>query len=513
MKQLSFFVRVYLPSVAIALFTLSCSKPQSATDASPNIVYILADDLGYGDISAFNPEGKIKTPNIDRLAAGGMRFTDAHSPSSVCTPTRYALMTGRYPWRSRLPQGVLRGYSRSLIEEDRLTVARLLQQEGYETGMVGKWHLGVDWPLKSEYDSLATQPLYGITDEMNPEHIDFTRTPTNGPTTRGFDYSFFLPASLDMPPYCYLENDKLTDLPTAYTEGNSLESGYTGPFWRAGAMAPSFDFFGVLPTFVNKANDFLKRQSAEKPFFLYLALAAPHTPWMPTEEYRGKSEVGEYGDFVQMVDAEVGRVLNTLDSLGMAENTIVVFTSDNGPFWRPDFSERFGHRAAGALRGMKGDAYEGGHRVPFIVRWPGKVAANSVSAATTTLANLMATCADILGITTGDATIEDSYSILPVLLGKAETVPDQPAVVHSASNGFQAIRQGKWKLIEGLGSGGFTEPKVIKPVEGQAPGQLYNLEADLGETTDVYQQNPEKVKELTELLKKIRESKTKITTE
>ncbi len=509
---LSFFflVKTHLPILVIGLLTISCTKPQSSSDARPNIVYILADDLGYGDISSFNPEGKIKTPNIDRLAAGGMRFTDAHSPSSVCTPTRYALMTGRYPWRSRLPVGVLRGYSRSLIEEDRLTVAKLLKEEGYQTGMVGKWHLGVDWALKPGLDTLLNEPLYGITNDMNPEHIDFKKAPTNGPTTRGFDYTFFLPASLDMPPYCYLENDTLTDLPTAYTEGSSLESGYTGPFWRPGAMAPSFDFFGVLPTFINKANDFLKRQSAEKPFFLYLALAAPHTPWMPTEGYKGKSDVGEYGDFVQMVDAEVGRVLNTLDSLGMAENTIVVLTSDNGPFWRPDFSERFGHRAAGALRGMKGDAYEGGHRIPFIVRWPAKVAANTVSTATTTLANLMATCADILGLPFPENSVEDSYSILPVLEGKAKTVPNQPAVVHSASNGFFAIRQGDWKLIEGLGSGGFTEPKKIKPTEGGPTGQLYNLDADLAESRDVYTENPEKVKELTELLKKIREGKSQI---
>ncbi len=497
--------------LAICLFTLACTKPHSSTDQPPNIVYILADDLGYGDIAAFNPDGKIKTPNLDRLAAEGMRFTDAHSPSSVCTPTRYALMTGRYPWRSRLPQGVLRGYSRSLIEPARLTVAKLLKNEGYNTGMVGKWHLGVDWISKPAYASLENDPLYGIKNDMDPSHIDYSQAPKNGPTTRGFDYTFFLPASLDMPPYVYLENDRLTELPTAYTEGSSLNSGYTGPFWREGAMAPSFDFFGVLPTFVNKANDFLKKQTKEKPFFLYLALAAPHTPWMPTDDYRGQSAAGEYGDFVQMVDAEVGRVLRTLDSLGMAENTVVFFTSDNGPFWRPAFSERFGHRAAGALRGMKGDAYEGGHRVPFIVRWPGKVEANSVSGATTTLANLLATTADILNIPFPENSVEDSYSILPVLLGKAKTVPRQPAVVHSASNGYYAIRQGPWKLIEGLGSGGFTEPKVIKPTPGQPTGQLYNLESDLAETEDVYQKYPEKVKEMTELLNRIRQSKTRPT--
>jgi arylsulfatase A len=496
--------------VFVGLVVLSCTRPQSSTDRLPNIVYILADDLGYGDIAAFNPNGKIKTPNLDRLAAEGMRFTDAHSPSSVCTPTRYALMTGRYPWRSRLPVGVLRGYSRSLIEQDRLTVAKLLKNAGYQTAMIGKWHLGVDWASKPAYAQLESDPLYGIKNDMNPDHIDFTPPPKNGPTTLGFDYTFFLPASLDMPPYVYLENDRLTELPTAYTEGSSLNSGYTGPFWREGAKAPSFDFFGVLPTFVNKANDFLKKQSRDKPFFLYLPLAAPHTPWMPTENYRGKSGAGEYGDFVQMVDAEVGRVLRTLDSLGMAGNTVVFFASDNGPFWRSAFSERFGHQAAGELRGMKGDAYEGGHRVPFIVRWPGRVKANTVSNATTTLANLLATTADIAGVSFPENSVEDSYSILPVLDGKAKTVPGQPAVVHSASNGYYAIRQGPWKLIEGLGSGGFTEPKAIKPTPGEPTGQLFNLEKDLSETRDVFKENPEKVKELRDLLSRIRESKSRI---
>ncbi len=490
--------------------TLFFSMKQSPLASKPNIVYILADDLGYGDLSVYNSQGKIKTPNLDRLAAQGMRFTDAHSPSSVCTPTRYGLMTGRYPWRSRLPVGVLRGYSRSLIEQDRLTVPAMLKKAGYETGMVGKWHLGVNWVSLPEHKNQEKESLYGITNEMNPEHIDFSKAPTNGPTTLGFDYTFFLPASLDMPPYCYLENDRLTEKPTAYTPGNSLMSGYTGPFWREGKMAPSFDFFQVLPTFIQKATDFLRRQSSQKPFFLYLALAAPHTPWMPTETYRGKSAAGEYGDFVQMVDAEVGKVLHTLDSLGLAENTLVFFTSDNGPFWRPAFTEQFGHAAAGNLRGMKGDAYEGGHRVPFIVRWPGKVKPGSVSEASTTLTNLLATCAEVVNQPIPATQVEDSYSILPVLLGKAQTVPHQPAIVHSASNGYFAIRKGPWKLIAGLGSGGFTEPKVVKPVPGGPSSQLFNLANDPAETRDLYVLHPEKVRELTALLKTIQESKTQI---
>ncbi|WP_379847549.1 sulfatase family protein [Larkinella bovis] len=476
----------------------------------PNIVYILADDMGYGDVSANNPAGQIKTPFIDQLAAEGMRFTDAHSPSSVCTPTRYSLLTGRYPWRSRLPVGVLRGYSRTLIEPDRMTVASLLKSNGYQTAVVGKWHLGVDWQVTPGNESLLNNPSYGIKAEMNPDHIDFNKPPLAGPNTVGFDYSYILPASLDMPPYFYLENHQITEIPTAYTKGSKPDTGYTGAFWREGKMAPSFDFKGVLPTFITKAQAFLQKQTAKKPFFLYLPLAAPHTPWVPSDQYTGKSKVGEYGDFTEQVDAAVGQILETLKTNGLADNTIVIFASDNGPYWREDFIARFNHQSAGEFRGMKGDAFEGGHRIPFIVRWPGKVKAGSVSDATTTLANLLATCNDLVSKKAASLP-EDSYSILPVLLGKSKTVPGQPAVVHSSSIGYYAIRKGDWKLIEGLGSGGFTVPKQLKPEAGGPTGQLYNLASDIGETRNLYQQNPEKVRELTELLTRIKQSKTKLT--
>lgn len=484
-----------------------CLSMANQKQQAPNIVYILADDLGYGDVSVYNPTGQISTPSIDKLASQGMRFTDAHSPSSVCTPTRYSLLTGRYPWRSRLPVGVLRGYSRTLIEADRPTVASFLKSSGYQTGVVGKWHLGLDWEVQKGNEALLSTPDYGIKTEMDTAVIDFSRKPAQGPNTVGFDYSYILPASLDMPPYCYLENQQLTELPTAYTDGNKLQTGYTGPFWRAGKMAPSFDFYGVLPTFVSKATDFLKKQTSKKPFFLYLPLAAPHTPWVPSKNYKGKSKAGEYGDFVQQVDTAVGEVLRTLDQSGLADNTIVLFASDNGPYWRENFVKQFNHKAAGEFRGMKGDAFEGGHRIPFIVRWPDKVKAGSVSNATTTLANLTATCKEILGNKTPDA--DDSYSILPVLLGKAKQVPNQPAVVHSSSIGYFAIRKGDWKLIEGLGSGGFTEPRDVKPKPGEPIGQLYNLATDQLETTNLYQQHPETVKELTNLLNQIRQGKTR----
>lgn len=497
-----------LISFAVALS--GCKSGQESKTVSrdtPNIVYILADDLGYGDLSCYNPDGKIRTPNIDRLASAGMRFTDAHSPSSVCTPTRYALLTGQYPWRSRLPQGVLRGYGRTLIDSATHTVGSWLQERGYRTAVIGKWHLGLDWQLRPGHEHALEPGSYGVREngvvtDMDPDHIDFTRPPLNGPTTRGFDYSFILPASLDMDPYCYLENDTLTELPTAYTEGNDLNTGYTGAFWRAGKMAPSFVFEDVLPTFTEKAIAWLDKRD-DAPFFLYLPLAAPHTPWVPTDEYGGKSDAGLYGDFVQMVDAEVGRILDALDSKGLSENTVVVFASDNGPYWRPHFIEKFNHRAAGPLKGMKADIWEGGHRVPFIVRWPGRVTPGTTSSALTTLTNLMATCAEIVGGSPPPTAI-DSYSIVPVLQGATDNVPGQPAVIHHSSMGHFAIRQGDWKMIEKGGSGGFSPPATVVATPDSPEGQLYDLSKDIEESDNLIERFPDRAAAMQTLLDSIR---------
>ena len=479
----------------------------------PNIIYILTDDLGYGDVSIYNAEGKIKTPNIDRLAKQGMRFTDAHTTSGVCTPSRYSILTGVYPWRSRLPVGVLHGYSRTLIEKDQPTVATLLKSHAYTTGVVGKWHLGLDWvPNARSKDSVEKQisnnKLYGISSDMNPDQIDFSAPPINGPRTQGFDYSYILPASLDMPPYCYLENDALTEMPIGYTPGSKLESGYTGPFWRAGLMSPSFDFKEVLPHFTSKAISFIKNQSAAaNPFFLYFPMPAPHTPWLPTAGFIGRSNAGEYGDFVQMVDDAVGKLLQSIDSLGISENTMIVFTSDNGPYWRDNFVKQFSHHAAGQFRGMKGDAFEGGHRVPLIIRYPKKVKAGTVSNVTTSLANFMATCSDLVGENADKFKTGDSYSILPNLESKVTKSAEQQPIVVISSKGLFAIRKGPWKLITGLGSGGFTDPSVVKSKPGEAIGQLYNLEEDIHEDNNLYQQYPEKVKELSALLATIKKQK------
>lgn len=504
-------------SVLTCCLLSQCQRPPHtarATDATrpsrPNIIYILADDLGYGDLTCYNPEARIATPHLDRLAREGMRLTDAHSPSSVCTPTRYALLSGRYAWRSRLPQGVLRGYGRALLEPERLTVPELLQQQGYRTGVVGKWHLGLDWVLHPghEYALAPGQPGVtpaGVVTEMAPEHIDFRQPPRNGPRHHGFDYSFILPASLDMDPYCYLENDTLLHAPTAHTPGNDLNTGYTGAFWRAGRMAPDFDFYGVLPTFTERALDFVRESSQRpQPFFLYWPLAAPHTPWVPTVDYASASGAGTYGDFVQMVDAEVGRLLALLDSLQLSEETLLIFTSDNGPYWRPAHIEQYDHRAAGPWRGMKADIWEGGHRVPFLARWPGKIPAASHSDATTSLTHLLATCAELLGVTLPAGAGEDSYSILSVMQGRADTVAGQPAIIHHSGQGVFAIRQGPWKYIEGLGSGGFSVPVRRDPMANEPAYQLYNLEVDPQESLNLATSDSARAAQLAATLRRIR---------
>lgn len=489
------------------LVAFSCAPDRSVESKKlPNIIYILADDLGYGDVSAYNPNSKINTPNIDRLVSQGMRFTDAHSPSSVCTPTRYGILTGRYCWRSKLPRGVLQGYGQSLIEREETTVAELLKQKGYTTGVVGKWHLGLDWKIRDGFeDSLKIYGDRAILTNINSDWIDFNTPPANGPTTHGFDYSYILPASLDMEPYCYLENDTLTELPNEYTPGNDLDSDSwaTGAFWRAGRMAKSFNFYEVLPTFIDKARGFVDKHSSDDgPFFLYLPLAAPHTPWVPKDNYRGESGAGQYGDFVQMVDAEVGKFLSHLDERGISENTLLIFTSDNGPFWKPDFAERFDHKAAYIYRGMKADAWDGGHRIPFIVRWPGIVQANSQSDQLTTLTNLIATIAEITETKLNPGVGMDSRSVLSVIKGGAFS--NDIEVVHHSSRGMFAIRSGDWKYIDGLGSGGFSQPRFIEAEEGGPQGQLYNMDEDPSEKDNLYSDNPEMVQELTTKLRKIK---------
>jgi arylsulfatase A len=448
--------------ICAALLALALVSMPLAAQRPPNIVYVLADDLGWGDLGSYNPRSGVSTPNADRLARDGVRFTDMHSPSAVCTPTRYGILTGRYSWRSRLKEGVLWGYSPNLIEPGRMTVASMLRSRGYRTGAVGKWHLGLGDSEETDY----TQPL------------------RPGPVDHGFGYFFGIPATLDMAPYVYIENDQVVEQPTAHTEGRN---GPRGVFWRPGPIAPGFKIEEVLPTLTAKATAFIRERAdtSGRPFFLYFALTAPHTPWVPAKEFLGKSKAGDYGDFVAQVDEALGQVMRVLEETGLAGNTLLIFTSDNGAHWTPEDKTRFAHRANADWRGMKADIHEAGHRVPFLARWPGKIPAGSVTNELACLTDLLATVAEIVGVPLPVNAAEDSYSLLPALLGKRPE-PIREAVVHHSYDGMFSIRQGEWKLILGPGSGGFSAPRRIEMQPGVVEGHLYHLGRDPHEENDLY---------------------------
>ena len=483
--QLQNIMKTIFSSIAL----LAVIATSLAGQDKPNIIYILCDDLGIGDIGIENPEGKIPTPNIDRLGLEGMIFTDAHTNSSVCTPTRYGILTGRYAWRSRLKKGVLNGYSQHLIEDGRMTVPSFLKEQGYHTAGIGKWHLGWDWKLKSD----------------KPDDVDYTQPVKNGPTTKGFDYFFGHCGSLDMAPYVWVENDMPTEVPDRTTEANRKEVG--NGWWRKGPTAPDFDHKKVMEEFTTRSIAYIKeRAKTGQPFFLYLPYSSPHTPVLPTEEYVGKSGLeSAYADFVFMNDAHIGKIMAAVEEAGIAENTLVIFTSDNGCSPEANFKEleAQGHDPSAQYRGHKADIFEGGHRVPFVVRWPAKIKAGSTCADVTCVTDLLATCADILGATLPADAGEDSVSMLPNLLGTAKGAVRE-ATVHHSINGTFAIRQGKWKLIDAPHSGGWSAPRPSdKKAWQDLPAlQLYDLDADPGETNNLQAEHPEVVQRLKALLEK-----------
>lgn len=458
------------------LSSMLVSPRLSAAPEKPNIVYVLADDLGWGDLGCYNRESAVPTPNVDRLASQGVRFTDMHSPSAVCTPTRYGILTGRYCWRSRLKRGVLGGYSPNLIEPGRLTVPSLLKSQGYYTAGVGKWHLGLG----------------------HDEKTDFAKPLRPGPLDHGFDYYYGIPASLDMDPYVYFENDRVEQAPTGSTPGQNSPRGV---FWRPGAAAPGFQVENTLPKLTAKALGILQERARapRQPFFFYFALTAPHTPWVPLDKFRGRSRAGLYGDFVAQVDDVVGQVARLLDDTGMSRNTLLVFTSDNGAHWTPEDKAQFAHRANANWRGMKADIWDAGHRIPFMARWPGRIAPKSVSDELGCLVDLAATVADITGVTLPDDAAEDSFSLMPALHGRSGL---RDAVVHHSMDGMFSIRQGPWKLSLGRGSGGFSKPVRIEVRPGDPEGELYDIAADPAESHDLYSSRPDVVGRLSALLQR-----------
>ncbi|WP_430809731.1 MULTISPECIES: sulfatase family protein [unclassified Carboxylicivirga] len=475
----------------IAVFIIGCQE-KTATVA-PNIIYILADDMGYGDVKALNANSKIPTPNLDQLAKEGITFTDAHSNSAVCTPTRYGTLTGQYSFRSRLKSGVLVGHEPSLIERHTPTVATLLKAADYQTACVGKWHLGLNWAKKD-----TSQPLFhggNLWDIFHTENVDYAARVSGGPCDLGFDYSFIIPASLDIAPYVYLENDRPTAAVTRQVPFFKDESA-RGIWYRRGDVAEDFDHTKVLQTITQKAIDFITNSERSQPFFLYFPLTSPHTPWFPSEEFKGRSDAGVYGDFVAMTDDVLGQIMTTLEKAGIADNTLLIFTSDNGASWLPAEIEEFEHRANGPYNGMKSDVWEGGHRVPMIARWPKAIKAGQKSDVLICSTDLMATCAELSGQATPETAV-DSYSFLSALKGNPSNNKER-VVVHHSVNGTFAIRKGDWKLIDAKGSGGWSLPEDKCPEA--PPQQLYNLETDKAETNNLYSEYSEIVKELNALL-------------
>ncbi|MFG0255338.1 MAG: arylsulfatase [Rhodopirellula sp. JB053] len=452
-----------------------------ADNAKPNIVVILADDLGYGDVQCLNPDrGKIATPEMDALAAEGMIFTDAHSASSVCTPTRYALLTGRYNWRTRLQKSVLYGFDKPLIASDRLTVAGFLKQNGYATAAIGKWHLGLDLPTTDG------KPFRG----HNAKNVDWKQRIDNGPVDRGFDYFFGISASLDMPPYVYIENDRFVGEGTA-----------TKAFNRKGPAEPDFEAVDVLPMIGKKTVEYIGSQSESQPFFAYVALNSPHTPILPAKQWQGRSELGKYGDFVMQTDAVIGDLADAIDEAGFGENTLLIVTSDNGCSKAAGIGSLVekGHYPSAHLRGSKADLWDGGHRVPFLVRWPAEVDAGTRCDEVVCQTDLMATCADILGADVPDGAGEDSVSFKPALHGEP-IESTRSGVIHHSIGGYFAYRQGKWKLLLSKASGGWSSPNERQMPAGSPPAQLYDMEADPGETNNLYAAHPEVVEQLLGLL-------------
>ncbi|WP_017445529.1 sulfatase family protein [Gayadomonas joobiniege] len=485
--------------VAIWLYTLTllvaCAQPDAepgtknvsvAEHKKPNIVIIFADDMGWGDIQKYNPETKVPTPNLNMLANEGMIFTDAHSSSAVCTPSRYSLLTGRYAWRTQLKKGVLNGRSPLMIDLTTETLPSLLKRADYNTLMVGKWHLGIG----------TNKP-------------DYRGRLAPGPNAVGFDYFYGIAASLDMGPYVLIENEQvITPLNGDKIAGSKHRRHNGGGFWRPDEIGQGFKHEEVLPLITDKAVEKIHQASQQdKPFFMYFSLTSPHTPWLPVGKFKGSTEVGYYGDFAAYTDAMVGKITAAIKASGIEKNTLVIFSSDNGANWWPHQIEKYGHLANGPWRGQKADIYEGGHRVPLIVKWPEKVLADSQSNIPVVLNDVMRTLASIVKVKPADGSAPDSYDFSKPLLGKLVTQNyKRPAMIHHSFSGHFAIRVGDWKLIEGLGSGGFSKPKKLDVKPGQSPYQLYNLADDPSEQINLAAQRPEKVTELLAELNRIRKN-------
>jgi arylsulfatase A-like enzyme len=499
------FPRIVRVVVGIAvLASVGATIAAEPSPRKPNILLVLADDLGFGDVGCYNPDSKIPTPNLDRLAATGVRFTDAHAAASVCSPSRYGLLTGQYPWRTRPQGGALGPWAQPIIAKDRLTLPGLLKHHGYTTACIGKWHLGWNWPTKD-----GNLPRTGAD---NLSNVDFSRPIGEGPTTRGFDY-YFGTCVPNYPPYCFIENDHTVGEPIL----PSTEFEFPGP------KIAGWKQEEILPELTRRAVRYIEQSAARRqPFFLYFALTSPHHPILPTPEFQGKSRAGDYGDFLVQTDWTIGQVLDALDRTGLSENTLVIFSSDNGPevtrtnvaktkvvvaVGAYDRIQKYGHASMGSWRGIKTDAWEGGHRVPFVARWPGHIPAGTTSGQLLCLTDILAACAALVGANLPPMAGEDSYNALPAMLGQQGT---RDSAVLQNGNRILLVRKGDWVWINGRGpTNMYAEPDWYRQARGYVsddyPGQLYEISGDASQRRNLYVERPEKLQELQALLNQLRE--------
>ena len=479
----------------IGLLALLCINAKAfSASPQPNIIFVYFDDLGYGDLSCLNKESKISTPNFDKFAEEGLTLLDAHTPSAVCTPSRYGVLTGRYPWRSGLKSGVLGSFSPSLIRPGRRTIANLLGQNGYNTAIIGKWHLGLDWQVKDQGEAEYKEVyMKAYKENKNQKYadpgVDFKQKIVLGPNELGFDYSYICSASWDMSPIAFIEDGRVEG--EVVTKKKHSKTGYANP---------QVKLEDALPVFADKVDSYIKKMAKEdKPFFLYYPSTAPHTPHVPNQKFIGKSDAGLYGDFVTECDWVLERLMSSLKESGIDENTLVIVSSDNGPENDMVINyAKYKHKGAGILRGRKRNNFEGGNRIPTFLRWPAKIEPSSVSSEPLSLVDIYATCADVIDVQLSEREAEDSYSFLPLLFGQPYT--REAGVVMVNSGGRFAMRKGDWVYMhhkaENSPEGAPNEPKE----RDNSPVQLYNLSTDIEQKFNKASQYPGKTKELEETL-------------
>lgn len=506
------------PSLVLLIFMCAglslLARSASAADERPNIIILYADDLGYGDLGCYNPDSRIPTPNLDKLAEGGVVFLDGHSSSGICTPSRYALLTGRHHWRSF--HGIVNAFDGSVFKDEQLTLPEMLKAKGYHTACIGKWHLGWDW------DAIRIGDKEKAAKKKGESHtaFDWTKPIPDGPLAHGFDH-YFGDDVINFPPYTWIEDDKVVQAPDTQLNIQSWPKIKEGNWEsRPGPMVTSWNPYDVLPTLEQRAVAYVESRKAKaEPFLLFFSYPSPHAPIIPNDEFDGKSKAGPYGDFVYQSDQVAGSILNALDQAGMADNTVVVFTADNGPeHYAYTRSKKYGHWSSAPLRGLKRDVLEGGHRVPFIVRWPGVIKPGTTSDALVSQIDIFATLASALGYPLPDDAAHDSHDMLPYLKGEQDAVRESH--VHNTFKGTFALRHGDWLYINNK-TGNHTKPNLNNWEQANGYLQdnpygvmLFNLKDDIAQRNNLAGEHPDKVKQMDAMLTRIqRDGRTRAASE